>query len=882
MTDVIHPSARADAAAQTCDLDALLDVESRFRAVFDHAPIGQIFSTMDGLVESVNRPMAAMLGYEPAQMVGRPVREFAEPTEYERIRETTTSLMTGEVLSASDIRRFRHRDGRQVPVRVTSALLRDEAGRPAWWVSMVVDITEDERTQTELALAHEAALVAADRLRVTHLIAASANEATRLHDLAPVLLASVCDHFAWPAAALVRWVGAGPEVLASHGDTIAPAMLPAALEPADGDADVVQHDTGLVLVPLKGTRTGRLAWVFRAGCIDLDHGAREVLTVVAIETARVIERDRAASLLRDSEARFRSVFDSSPLPMGLTIGESGTFSAVNSALCHLVGRSPDELLGLSARDICHPDDAALTDPAGAAAAESPDGRHRFDLRLLHTSGRVVIAMITLAWMDGPDGSRQLLAQMEDVTAQRTVEDVLRRQAEEDSLTGLANRAHLNRVLLELSHQELSCAVLFIDLDGFKVINDTRGHDVGDDVLLAAAARLRTAVRPGDLVARFGGDEFVVLSPAGQADPRALARRIADRIDAALSEPIDTAQGPVVITASIGIAYGPVDRDAPHALLQRADAAMYHAKRRGKDRHEEYDTQLHQRAVEYRRTEAAVRNALAEDRFVVHYQPIVRLSDHAVLGFEALVRLIDESGSIVGPDRFIEVAEESGLIVPMGAWVLGESCRMIADLRRTTGRPLTVSVNIAARQAARPDLAATVLRALESADLPEDALSLELTESALLEADQATLAQLVELRDRGVGIGLDDFGTGYSSLTYLRRFPISHLKVDRSFVAGMTTAASDHAIVRAVTRLADDLGMTWIAEGIETAQQLDELTALGDGIGQGYLFSRPVPADQLPALLGVPTEPARRRARATRVAAVRHPDRRFVGMRDDRG
>jgi EAL domain-containing protein (putative c-di-GMP-specific phosphodiesterase class I) len=176
----------------------------------------------------------------------------------------------------------------------------------------------------------------------------------------------------------------------------------------------------------------------------------------------------------------------------------------------------------------------------------------------------------------------------------------------------------------------------------------------------------------------------------------------------------------------------------------------------------------------------------------------------------------------------------------------------------------------------------VLRALESADLPEEALSLELTESALLEADQATLAQLVELRDRGVGIGLDDFGTGYSSLTYLRRFPISHLKVDRSFVAGMTTAASDHAIVRAVTRLADDLGMTWIAEGIETAQQLDELTTLGDGIGQGYLFSRPVPADQLPALLGVPTEPARRRARATRVAAVRHPGRRFVGMRDDRG
>jgi EAL domain-containing protein (putative c-di-GMP-specific phosphodiesterase class I) len=301
---------------------------------------------------------------------------------------------------------------------------------------------------------------------------------------------------------------------------------------------------------------------------------------------------------------------------------------------------------------------------------------------------------------------------------------------------------------------------------------------------------------------------------------------------------------------MGIASGKVHSDHPQDLVRRADLAMYHAKRLGKDRWEMYDAGLHERSLTHQRTEAALRNALAEDRFVLHYQPIVALRDSSVVGFEALVRLVDETGQLVPPDRFIGVAEQSGLIVSMGTWVLREACRTIAELRERTGTPLTVSVNVAARQVARPDFMSTVLDALASARLPEGALALELTESALLEANSSTLNQLTQLRNRGVQIALDDFGTGYSSLTYLRTFPVTHLKVDRSFVSGVTSVAGDLAIVRAVTQLAQDLGLGWVAEGIETRQQQRALAALGagHGQGQGYLYSRPVPREQLEEVL----------------------------------
>ncbi len=555
--------------------------------------------------------------------------------------------------------------------------------------------------------------------------------------------------------------------------------------------------------------------------------------------------------LSEAERRFRVVFDLSPLAMGLTLGETGTYAVVNGALCELLGRSAEELVGMSARELLHADDVELADAAGAAAAAAADGRHRLEMRLLRKDGEVLTTWVTLAWVAAGDGARYLLAQIEDITARRAAEDMLRRQAELDGLTGLANRARLNRVLGELAAGRHQVAVLFLDLDGFKVVNDTRGHDVGDQVLVEVARRVSALVRRRDLVARFGGDELVVICGGGPDASALHVDRVAAGIERALVRPIDTDAGPVRVTASIGLATGRVDAGDPLLLVQRADAAMYRAKSLGKNRRESYGPHLHRQTAGYRRTEASLRHALDEDRFRVHYQPIVDVRSGDVVGVEALVRLLDEHGHLVLPGAFIPAAEQSGLVVPMGVWVLRESCRAVAALRAETGADLHLAVNVAASQVSRPDLAETVAAALADAGLPERALSLELTESALFEADDLTLRQLVDLRDRGVGISLDDFGTGYSSLAHLRRFPVTELKVDRSFVQAMVTSTSDRAIVAAITRLADDLGMGWVAEGVETADQHRAVASLGAGRAQGYLFGRPAPVAVLRARLPHP-------------------------------
>jgi predicted signal transduction protein with EAL and GGDEF domain len=361
------------------------------------------------------------------------------------------------------------------------------------------------------------------------------------------------------------------------------------------------------------------------------------------------------------------------------------------------------------------------------------------------------------------------------------------------------------------------------------------------------------VRPHDLVSRFGGDEFVVVC----RDLRAAEDRVAlaSRIEAAMACPITYDGEIVTVTASVGIAHGTDDLTDATDLLRRADAAMYSAKRLGKDRVEIYDEHLHAAEQSRARIEAALRHALDEDRLTVYYQPIVDLGTEEIIGTEALVRLVDRDGQLVPPDQFISVAEESGLIVPLGTWVLRRACEQTVAWRTRTGRPLSIAVNLSPRQAARSDLLITVLTALEDAGLEHSALYLELTESALLEANDATLTQFTSLRDLGVGIGIDDFGTGYSSLRYLRQFPVTFLKVDRSFVQGVPDVADDVAVVAAVIGLARGLGLDCVAEGIESSEHLSALRAMGAGLGQGYLFARPMPADQVGALLGLPERSA---------------------------
>jgi diguanylate cyclase (GGDEF)-like protein len=431
-------------------------------------------------------------------------------------------------------------------------------------------------------------------------------------------------------------------------------------------------------------------------------------------------------------------------------------------------------------------------------------------------------------------------------------DHFRHAAFHDSLTGLPNRGMFTELLkaeIEASKRtaEHLFAVLFLDLDRFKYINDSLGHTHGDLLLVAFAERLERTLRPVDTLARFGGDEFAILL-SGILDTTD-AVRVAERIHEELSEPFTLDRNSAFASASIGIALSSSGYDRPEDILRDADTAMYRAKENGKARYEMFDHAMHARAVSRLQLESDLRQAVEHKEFVVHYQPIIALETGRLSGFEALVRWNHPRRGMVSPADFVPVAEETGLIVPIGQWVLEEACAKVREwqVSSPSHRSLSLSVNLSARQVAQPDLLDRVKDALQQSQLNPHCLKLEITESVVMENAEAAAQMFKQLRSIGVQLSIDDFGTGYSSLSYLHRFPLNYLKIDRSFVMRMTTD-NDNAIVKTISTLARNLGMEVIAEGIETEEQHQELKALGCEYGQGYLFSRPVDTDGVLRLL----------------------------------
>ncbi|MEA3078343.1 MAG: hypothetical protein QOF60_3251 [Actinomycetota bacterium] len=445
-----------------------------------------------------------------------------------------------------------------------------------------------------------------------------------------------------------------------------------------------------------------------------------------------------------------------------------------------------------------------------------------------------------------------------------LEAQLAHQAMHDGLTGLPNRAlfidRVERALVRRDHRSGSVAVFFVDLDGFKGINDSFGHAAGDRVLASVAQRLQTALRPEDTIARFGGDEFCVMCAdiTATSDAVAIARRIID----ALGAPVRLGSQDVWITASIGVAVAPatgtVDTDS---LIHEADRAMYSAKHLGKDRYEVHDGSdslpaTRTISLESSDPESALRRAIENDELVLHYQPIVDLSSGSLAGFEALVRWEHPELGLLPPNDFVPFAERTGLVVPLGAWVLGEACRQAAVWRSSLGADasLAISVNLSAAQLGHVQLADLVARTLASTATPPGQLWLEVTETALMQDAESSIRTLECLRSLGVSVTIDDFGTGYSSLAYLARLPAAILKVDRAFVARLGGSSSspgsapraDAVIVSAVVDLAHALGMGVVAEGVETGAQLERLVRIGCEFAQGYHLARPAPASVIEA------------------------------------
>jgi len=599
-------------------------------------------------------------------------------------------------------------------------------------------------------------------------------------------------------------------------------------------------------------RNGRTIWCESAGNTIMDEagGVEEI----HLMTRDVSSRRRVEDQLREAEARYRSIFENAVEGIFQTSPE-GRYLAANPSFARIYGfDSPDELVGALSdiRRQLYIDERKRGE--FISEMEQAGRVSNFEAQIRRKDGSIIWISENAREVRDDDGNLLFYeGTVEDVTARRSAQDQLLHDALHDRLTGLSNRAlfsdRMARSFARLKrYPEAVFAVLFLDFDRFKNINDSLGHHAGDQLLIAIARRMESCLRPADTVSRLGGDEFAILLEDVRDETDAVV--VAERVQSAMSQPFSLLGQEIFSSASIGIALAHDGYNNPEDLLRDADMAMYRAKSLGKARHELFDSGMHTRAVALLQLETDLRWAIERREFELHYQPIISLGSGRVTGFEALIRWRHPERGMVSPAEFVPIAEETGWIVPIGAWVLETACEQLArwqdELRPDP--PLTMSVNLSGKQFSQPDLIGFIAEQLSRWNIAPENLKLEMTESAIMEQGQEVIERLHALRALGVKLALDDFGTGYSSLSYLHRFPLNTLKIDRSFVMRMQEGGENREIVRIIVALGQTLGLDVIAEGIEETSQLSDLRELGCQGGQGYFFSRPLVPDAALELL----------------------------------
>ncbi|CAN5848286.1 EAL domain-containing protein [soil metagenome] len=650
------------------------------------------------------------------------------------------------------------------------------------------------------------------------------------------------------------------------GDGAIRSANPMAGELTGRDPDDI---TGALLthVVAPESRSGVAAWLARgargeerSGTVALTHGfllRRGDGTVVAVEASLerplqphegvivrmrdVTERDERIQALGQARRRFQQAFHSAPTGMALVRLDDGVIVDANRSLAEMLHHPIDELVGMNIRTLTHPDDLK---PAAASRARLElriADTYLLDQRYLRSDGRFVWARTRVSVTED-DGGPLAITHIEDVTEQRRSAEALQWAATHDELTGLPNRTMAMATVEDrLKGSALAAvALLFIDLDNFKVVNDSLGHGIGDELLRAMARRLRAIGRSSDLLARFGGDEFVVVVDATGGND---AMAIAERTRASISQPIQIDGSDLYVSGSVGVAVNDRAGVTADELFRDADAAMYRAKARGRNCVERFAAQTRQSSVMALRTASELRSGMVRSEIVPYFQPIVELSTGQVVGFEALARWLHPERGLLTPDQFLPLAEETGLIGDVGAAVLRDSLSQFARWRDSamSFADAALSVNVGTRQIVDPGFLRLLRETLTETGIEADSLWLEITESALLADVKASTVALRRLRNLGLHLAVDDFGTGFSSLTYLKRFPVEAIKIDRSFVRGLGIDAEDSTIVEAVVNLGHSLNLSVVAEGVETPLQLGRLRELGCDRGQGYLFGRPRPA-----------------------------------------
>ncbi|HUY65808.1 MAG TPA: EAL domain-containing protein [Acidimicrobiales bacterium] len=578
----------------------------------------------------------------------------------------------------------------------------------------------------------------------------------------------------------------------------------------------------------------------------------------------VVERMARVPLIELSQWRDRWMRLVSLSPDAfLEVDSSGAVAEWNPRAEELFGWGRDEVIGRPLTETLMPPGLGLSpfspapvpDELVAVGRESPEEGGRRPIELVHRRGHTVRAEAVL-FATGFGASRCIGGFIYDCNGGDGTEEVPDR-ADHDPLTGLASRSRfgcqLEDALAATSGAPGSVAVVLLDLDRFKAINNTMGHDAGDLVLAAVAERLMLVAGSAVVIARFGGDEFLALFRGADGDAEAEASAFIERVRGSLTEPIEVAGAAVYLDESFGIALNTFGVADAAELLSNAEAAMYRAKYRGGSGIETFGESMRLEVLDRMATEQSLHRALDRSELMLHYQPVVEIDGSTTVGVEALIRWQHPEQGLVSPHRFIAVAEESGLIIPIGAWVLEQACHQLRDWQflGEAGRSGSIEVNLSARQIDDPFIVSTVEAILSRTGLPAELLTLEITESALMRDASSAMGVLRALKDLGVMLAIDDFGTGYSSLSYLRRFPLDILKVDRSFVEELGVSAESEQIVLAVINLAHALGLSVVAEGVETPEQLEVLASFDCDLAQGYLFSKPLPAAEIAASFGLP-------------------------------
>jgi diguanylate cyclase (GGDEF)-like protein/PAS domain S-box-containing protein len=806
-------------AENTAKLDA---GEARYRVVTDSATDAIITTDETGLILFVNQSAENIFGYRADELVGEKLNKLLSEPSHRALRVKMKRYITGKRNNAGRAVEIlaRHKDGHEFLIETTFGEYNSDGIRV--FTAVVRDITERKIAEEALRKSEE-----------YHNLFKLANDAIIILEPETGIVLDVNDY-------ACKMYGYSREefIGQSFKDNFSGDRHFA----GSSDREAIESFE-TVHYQKNGTPVNIL---INSSIIEFE-GKPAIMNINRDVTSRI----KADNALRESEYKLRMLVENmSEGVIHLDLNDRIIF--INKRFCEMSGYREEELIGQNASTL-------LLDDEGVKIVEKANQRGRqgisenYELQLRTAQGKVIWSLVGAVPMINSDG--QVIGSMSvhtDITERKRAEEQLIYNALHDALTGLPNRAlfleHLRRALGHSPRRKKTFAVLFLDFDGFKLINDSLGHMEGDSLLKMIARRLESLLRGDDVVARLGGDEFTILLDDLKDSKDAYF--VVERIQDILKEPFILGGREVFISASIGIALRDKKYKTPEEMLRDADIAMYRAKSSGKGRHEIFSREMHEQVSNRLRLETELRLALERNEFTVFYQPIMQIDNNQLIGFEALVRWFHPERGQIMPGEFIPIVEETGLIVPLGEWILRESCRQVRDWQRRwpSRSDITISVNLSCKQFMQPDLVGRVAAILKETGLEARFLRLEVTESHVMENSDVAITIMNRLRELGVQLSIDDFGTGYSSLSYLQRLPINYLKIDRSFINLMNSKHENGEIVRAIVMLAKNLNMQVIAEGIETEDQAQKLISLDCPFGQGYFYFKPADAIQTEIIL----------------------------------